>query len=163
MNEGEESDTGKHLTDIQEARRQAKDARRAARRELTREGSVSPATKAELGASLADYQDVLHPYRDDDGLNNEWEERLPISGIEELLGETIEREKTANKATGRTETVRFPKIVEISASTLIEQGKELDEIFTELGFAAKTSGSTHLTEIDDELMDEVREWQKNHQ
>jgi len=158
----EQQDTrgGKHLTDIQEARRQAQDARRAVRREKTRKGSVSPRTLAELGAALADFQDLLHPYRDSDALDEQWDDRLPISNLEGLLNETVDQEVTANKATGRQVEIDHPQIINLNPAVLIEHGKELDEIFTDLGFAATSNESTHRTEIDDELMEEVKEWQQ---
>lgn len=151
---------GKHLTDIQEARRQAQQTRRAVRREKTQQGSVSPSTKAELAASLADFEDLLHPFRESDSLDEPWDERLPLGNIDALLEETVYEDRVVNKATGRTKEISWPAVVNVEPATLIAHGKELDEIFTDLGFAATTAESTHRTVIDGELMDEVEEWQQ---
>lgn len=135
MNDNDDRRSEQHLTDIQETRRAATEARRALRRELTR-GDVSPRTKADYGARLGDYQDMLLPYKDEAALQSEWRERLPIPQFERLLATTVAKTQTGNAATGRGETMRLPKVVEIDAELLIQHGQELDKIFKELGFAA---------------------------
>lgn len=145
---------------IREAKEEAWHARRALHRDLP---NPSGETKWQLATALADYRDLLVDYRDEDALDTEWNERaVDVDIIEKLLSQTTEVETTLNRRGHATQTKRVPLVMsdQVSGHFLIEIGKELDAIFAELGFGPTVEGSTHRTEISDELMEEVEKWRK---
>ena len=145
---------------IREAREEAWHARRALHRDLP---IASAETKWRLATALADYRDLLVDYRDEDALDTSWDERdIDVDVIEDLLNETTTTTKSLDRRGSAQQTTTVPLIEsdQISGTFLIDIAKELDAIYGELGFAANVEGSTHRTEISDDLMEEVEKWRQ---
>lgn len=145
---------------IREAKEEAYHARRQLRRELP---DPSHEMIVEVAAIHEDYRDVLLDYHDADALDTPWEERTPdVDVLERAMTETAMIEVEMNRRGSPTQTVELPAAAQLSPTHIIEIGKELDAIASELGFSASAKESQHRTNIDDELMEEVREWERQH-
>lgn len=135
-----------YLNDLQKARRRVGQIRSAVRREITNEGQPTHQTKAEFGAAMADFQDLLETYRSENALQEPFNERLPISDLSERVNQTVEKTVVVNSTTGREERNHFPVIVKLHHDVLIRHSKELNSIFKELGFAASARSKTETSE-----------------
>lgn len=157
MSEDRESETAYGRL-IREAKEEAFHARRQLRRE---QPNPTYETKLDVAAALADYQDVLQDYSDEDALDTEWDERVTVD-LDRALSKTVAIEKPAGHARNRqsTTTVEMPAVAQLSVDQLLAIAKELDQIAKELGFAAPVAESVHRTEIDEELIEEVEKWRK---
>jgi len=147
---------------IREAKEQCFQGRRALRRDLP-----DPDTEAmrALAIETAAYFDALLAYLEEsaerrDGI--QWQERLPVDP-ERLVGETVEIEETRQVGrTQRRETKEVPVATQMDPGVLIEVGKELDKIATDLGFAAETDDPIPNSEITNELVKEAEQWRQAH-
>lgn len=144
---------------IHDAREQAQAARNQVLSELVAGSGVSVESRRQLATATVQYWDVLREYRD--AREDQWEE----AGVDELanaIDETVPVEVPAPGDTGTTRTEERPALLSIEPWTIVEISKRLDELANDMGFAAHVAEADHRTEIDDDLMEEVREWQKQH-
>ncbi len=124
---------------IREAKEEAFHARRKLRRE---QPTPSTSTKRDVADALADYQDVLKDYADEQALEQPWQERIPYD-IDRLLADTTTIEQSVpSRNPDATKTVEVPAVANVPARDLINIGKELDSIAKELGFAADAKQPT---------------------
>jgi len=115
--------------------------------------------RLDLATAALNYYKVLHEFRDDDALDEEWYDR-GIAWIEDAAGKQIVVEKSLPRANGATTTTTQPALASTPAEDLEQLILELNDVARELGFSAETTKSTTQTEISDEMMDKVKEWQQ---
>lgn len=113
----------------------------------------------ELAERALGYREVLHKYREEDALDPPWEERQ-VHWIEQEQNESVTVEVPSARRNGNTRTVQKPAILAVDPEKLVDVVRRLEDIADELGFTATTTESTHRTEIDDDLMEEVEKWRK---
>jgi len=113
----------------------------------------------DLAERALGYREVLHKYREEDALDPAWEER-DIHWIEQKQNEVVTVEEPSPRRNGNSRSVQKPAILAVDPEELVKVIRRLEDIADELGFTATTSQSTHRTEIDDELMEEVQEWRE---
>lgn len=113
----------------------------------------------ELAERALGYREVLHKYREEDALDPPWGER-DIHWIEQKQNEVVTVAEPSPRRNGNSRSVQKPAIVAVDPERLVKVIRRLEDIADELGFTATTSQSTHRTEIDDELMEEVERWRK---
>jgi len=126
-------------------------------------GGVPADVKQDLATAALDYYNVLYEYREEEALDEEWDER-GISWLEELANETVTVEQSLPRSNGATTTTERPAILSVDAHRLKELILELNDVAKELGFSAEVAQSTNRTEITDEMIEKVEKWhQENHQ
>lgn len=120
---------------------------------------VTEAVRRELAERALAYREVLHKYREKDALDPAWDER-DIHWIETKQNQLINVEQPSPRRNSNTETVEKPAILAVDPERIVGVIRELEDVADELGFTAATSGATHRTEIDDDLIEEVEEWRQ---
>lgn len=147
---------------VREAKEQCFEGRRALRRELPEPDTD---TMHALAVETAAYFDALRAYLEENAKRRDgiqWRERLPVDP-ERLVGETVEVEEERRAGRGtRRETKEVPAATQMSPDVLIEVGKELDRIATDLGFGAETADPVPNSEITNTLVKEAEQWRQAH-
>lgn len=143
---------------IREAKEEAWHARRKLWSELPQ---PSARAKQELAIALAGYYDLLVDYRGEQALDTPWDERdVNVDMINQLLSQTTMATETLNRRGSPRKERTVQLVKQVDSRLLVDIAKELDAIAKELGFAADVAESTHRTEINEELIEEVEQWRK---
>ena len=120
---------------------------------------LSPSMKRDVAVATLNLHRVLAKYKDEDG--DEDDDLPDVSEIRKRMGKTtgVMQESVGLKR-GMTQS-QVPAIDELDFEYLEEIANKTEKAAKELGFWAKADATTHRTEIDDELMEEVEQWQNN--
>jgi hypothetical protein len=121
---------------------------------------LSPSMKRDVAVATLNLHRVLAKYKeeDEDGGSDE----LPdVSEIRKRMGKTTGvLKESVGLGRGMTQS-QVPAVDELDFEYLEEIANKTEKAAKELGFWAKADSTTHRTEIDDELMEEVEKWQNN--
>lgn len=122
-------------------------------------GGVPEAVQRDLAKAALDYYNALHEHREEDALDEPWDER-GITWLEEAEGATVEVKQQLPRSNGATTTRRKPMLMAVDPERLRNTIRELNEVANELGFGPEIANSVHRTEISDEVIEEVEEWRQ---
>lgn len=125
-------------------------------------GTVPQSVRRDLATAALDYFHILHEHRDEEALEEPWDER-GIEFLEELQGETVTVEQSLPRANGATTYVERPAILAVDPRRLTRAILELNDIAKELGLSAEVRESTNRAEITDEMLEWVEEWRQANQ
>lgn len=119
--------------------------------------SVTEETITYLQASLMRYYGIMRRYRDESAVEDEW----PGEQFQRLQDHVLSEEQVPTQSAGRgsRQTVQT-RPGRVDPKQAVELSFTLDDIATELGFAAAASEAKHRTEIDEDLIEEVEKWRK---
>lgn len=123
------------------------------------ERAVGTTIQQDLATAALNYYYALYEFRDAGALQEEWDDR-GVAWLEEAEGQTVTVEESVPRANGATKTVEKPLLRTVSPQKLKRAILELNDIANELGFSAEASGSSPRTEITDEMIEKVEEWQQ---
>jgi len=131
------------------------------RRRVRREQAftdVSENAHLQLAEAIVEYHDMLYKYRSEQAVSDEFPE---IPDIRERMGETAYIMQQAPGDTDNQRPVKRPALLELSTQRLLDAARELEDVTLTLGFAPSANAeTTHRTEIDDDLIQEVEEWRQ---
>jgi len=119
--------------------------------------AVTSETVSYLQASLMRYYSIMRRYRDESAVEDEWPTEQFRQLQEHVLSDQPVQSQSAGRGSRKSVQTRPGRV---DPNVAVELSFALDDIATELGFAAAASESTHRTEIDDDLIEEVEEWRK---
>jgi len=119
--------------------------------------AVSEQTRSYLQAALMRYYSIMRRYRDEEPVEEDW----PAEQFAQLQEHVLSDQPVPSASAGRgSRTAVETQPGRVEPRMAVELSYLLDDIATELGFAAEASESTHRTKIDDELIEGVEEWRK---
>jgi|SRR6056297_1589117 len=144
---------------INEARADATMARRYLRRMMLQQGSVDAHAKVEAAEAAVALYDELKEHREKSALERDWEES-GIERLEEALGSTAMVPVEAAGRTGNQKQQPRPAMHTVPPQDIITTIDTLCELCDAAGYGANITSGQHRTKIDNELIEEVHEWQK---
>lgn len=127
--------------------------------EATVNGGVSGDVRHDLAAAALDYYNALYEFRDEDALEDPWDER-GIDWLEDAGEQTVEMESSLSRANGATTIEEVPLLQAVDPARLVQTMRELNDVANELGFSARIEESTPRTEITDEMIEKVEQWRQ---
>ena len=130
---------------------------------LSREGAdvtLKPETKREIVVHILNYHRVISKFADESVLTDG---DIPdISPIRNRLGRTTEVVVESKRGGGDITTQQRPAVDELDVWYLEDVANQLETTAKKLGFWANVNAeTTHRTEIDDELIEEVEAWRQS--
>lgn len=105
-------------------------------------GSVGRETHLDLVSAALAYRKVLYRYRDDRALSEDWADR-GLDWIDDAARGTVTERKAVSSWRGGSTTVQRPRALEIDPEDVVRVIEELDDVASELGFAAASKDTTH--------------------
>lgn len=122
-------------------------------------GHVPETVQIDLASAALDYYHILYEHRDEEALDEPWEER-GIDWLEEFAGTTVTVEESLPRANGATREVQKPAIQTVEPGRLKQVILELNDVANELGLSAEVKESAPRTDISEDLIEEVEEWRQ---
>jgi len=142
---------------LYEMQKRLETVRRRVRREQAF-SNVSENAHLQLAEAIVEYHDMLYKYRGERAVSDEFPE---IPDIRERMGDTAYIMVEAPGDTDNKKPDERPALLELSTQRLLEAARELEDVTLTLGFAPTADAeSTHRTEIDDDLIEEVEKWRQ---
>jgi hypothetical protein len=134
-------------------------ARRYLRRMMLQQGSVNSQAKVEAAEAAVALYDELKEHREKSALERDWEES-GIERLEEALGSTaMVPVESAGRSSNQQQEPR-PAMHTVPTQDIISVIDTLCELCDTAGYGANITSGQHRTKIDNELIEEVHEWQK---
>lgn len=121
---------------------------------------VAERIQRDLAEAALNYYYVLHEHRDEDALEEDWDER-GIAWIEDAQTQTVTIEESLPRSNAASTVVEKPALLSVDAIRLKQVILELNDVAKELGLSADVKSSTPRTEITEEMIEEVEQWRQN--
>jgi len=121
---------------------------------------VTDRERRDLAQAALNYYYALYEHRDEDALEEPWDER-GISWLEDAQHETVAVEESVPRANGATTVTEKPALLALDADRLKDAILELNDIAKELDLSARVKSSTPRTEITEEMIEDVEQWRQS--
>jgi len=126
---------------VYETRKEAKEIRQIATRQLMRYGQLNAGTHLDLAEVVIEYEQTLREFDDDPVVDDS--DYPNIEPLKQAAGRQTERTvTTSGQWVGSVHTERQPMVLNFPADQLIRVINELDHLARELGFSAETADET---------------------
>jgi len=122
-------------------------------------GQVSESITRELAETALNYYYALYEARDENALDEPWDER-GIAWLEEAERRTVEVETDLPRANAATTVETQPAIMAADPEDLKAAILELNDVANELGLSLDVRESTPRSEITEEIMEDVEQWRQ---
>jgi len=144
---------------IRKVRERAFTATMQVRDEQVRYGQVSESTRRELASAALALRDRLINFRGDAIDEEEWAEK-DVDWLDHAATRTVSVPESNPRPNRNTKRSSRPALLFVDPERVIQTIRSLDNIARDLGFEAAADSGTHLTQIDEELIEEVEQWRK---
>jgi len=121
--------------------------------------NVSDRVQRDLAQAALNYYYALHEHRDEDALEEPWDER-GIKWLEEIQNETVTVEESLPRSNNTSTVTTKPALLAVDPERLKGVILELNDVAKELELSARVKSSTPRAEITDGMMEDIEEWRQ---